>query len=575
MEKGQAPAGGRARLGGARRRTEPRARTSLATRTPFASLEISVEGVPVMYEGKAEAVEAALRTREREACSISKTSKTTLPKKTFVLFLLCASGGALSAAARTRGTMSVLNFVLLDKNCRVFNQAVGCLAKIGTEISMEWKDQDLTLRALTDTASAYAAVVFQPAFFDSLSKPSELVGGGGGGGEGGAPPQPQLCTKFNSRVLAWACKSTRNIARMHAYFAQQDARNLFVLRVELRSGLVRTHSLHYEDAAILQPTFDKDASPFQLCTAPRMLRTVLDRMHGTEEMSLLAGPAAVQFQSYHDAGGTLEVATLKGPLHTALAFELAQFEGAHLDHASAGGGIARPAGPGEPFPLTAVTCGTRELRHLLHFCEAPAVGADELAFYFSTPGNAILFSTQGIRSRPFRVDLILATVEGPVVVPAPSSAMALLLAEALAAAAGGGGGGGGGGEGEEGGGGGGGGGEGQGEEQQQEPAGEGGEGAQEHEQEQEREQQEQAPQQQHEEGEGGEAQAEAEAAAGKFLHLDGAGEGMLGEAEEEPQQQPAQGGGGGGSARRPGAPSLDPAGAIKRRLAAAAREGKA
>jgi len=59
--------------------------------------------------------------------------------------------------------------------------------------------------------------------------------------------------------------------------------------------------------------------------------------------------------------------------------------------------------------------------------EAPVVAAEEVAIFFHCPGQPVLFSSLGATARPFRVDLVLATLETPVL-PAPSSTLATLLA---------------------------------------------------------------------------------------------------------------------------------------------------
>ena len=244
-----------------------------------------------------------------------------------------------------------LTFTLTGQNCRVFSAAVTSLSRVGAEVTMEWRDAELSLRTLTDTHSAFAGFHFQAPFFEALAAPSDLLreaeadDSSGGGAAAQQLLRAQQKTRFNARVLAWACRGMRGVSRLQAYFAAQGARNLFVLRCELLSGMTRTHALHYEEAAILQPFFRREASPFQLCARPALFKGVLQRMHGTEEMSILASPSTVQFQSYHDASDGTSV---RGPLHTALALELSEFDGAHLDHALAGeriggGGCACPS----------------------------------------------------------------------------------------------------------------------------------------------------------------------------------------------------------------------------------------
>ena len=57
---------------------------------------------------------------------------------------------------------------------------------------------------------------------------------------------------------------------------------------------------------------------------------------------------------------------------------------------------------------------------MLAFAESAPVNSEEFAVYFHSPGLPVLFSTAAVVQRAFRGDLVLATVESPVL-PAPSS----------------------------------------------------------------------------------------------------------------------------------------------------------
>lgn len=245
-----------------------------------------------------------------------------------------------------------LQFLLSDKNVRVWSAAITSLARIGKTISLEWRDGEIVLRTLTDTQSAFAAFHFSTPFFDSLSSPSSL-----------APDDAREMTKtrFSAKVLAAAAKNPRGVTKLHAYFARQESCHVFVLRAELKNGFVRTHTITFEEAAILQPLYRREEAPFQLAARPSLIHTVLDRMHGTEEMSILASPRVIQFQSYHDAAATDAPTTVRGALHTALAYAVTEFEGVLLNHAAAGENIVVPAG-GDGDPLVAVTFNIKELK---------------------------------------------------------------------------------------------------------------------------------------------------------------------------------------------------------------------
>jgi hypothetical protein len=247
-----------------------------------------------------------------------------------------------------------LQFVIADRNVRVWCAAVATLARVGKSITLEWRDAEVILRTLTDSQAAYAAFHFGAAFFESVTAPSSLPADA---------VRDTAKTRFSAKVLAATAKHPKGAAKLHAYFARADAEHLFVLRTELRNGLTRTHTLTFEDAAILQPVFRREQAPFQLAARPKMLHDVLDRMHGTEEMSVLATTSVVQFQSFHEAAGAGDApATFRGAMHTALAYALSEFDGASLDHAAAEDRIAIPVSAQGGEPLVAITFNIKELK---------------------------------------------------------------------------------------------------------------------------------------------------------------------------------------------------------------------
>ena len=59
--------------------------------------------------------------------------------------------------------------------------------------------------------------------------------------------------------------------------------------------------------------------------------------------------------------------------------------------------------------------------------QSAGVASEELAMYFSAPGDPVLFSTSGVVKRPFHASLIVASLEQPVQ-PAPGSPLATQIA---------------------------------------------------------------------------------------------------------------------------------------------------
>ncbi len=116
---------------------------------------------------------------------------------------------------------------------------------------------------------------------------------------------------------------------------------------------------------------------------------------------------------------------MRGAVHTAVA--TASFDKVRLSADST-----------YPGAVVNVTFSLREVRHALSFAQAPAVGSQEIALFFNEPGAPVMVSTTAAVARPFTLDLVVATMEQPVL-PAPGSPLTQMQDKGLAGGGGGGG----------------------------------------------------------------------------------------------------------------------------------------
>ena len=145
----------------------------------------------------------------------------------------------------------------------------------------------------------------------------------------------------------------------------------------------------------------------------------------------------MQLQGFHESGVE---STLRGAVHTSVSLEITAFDkfliaavpaprAASQQSRSGGGGGVLATQEAEPFATPQnVTFSVRELKHLLAFVQSSSVDGQELAMFFSSPGDPVLFSTQGVQKRSFHAMLIVASLEQPVQ-PAPGSPLAASLAK--------------------------------------------------------------------------------------------------------------------------------------------------
>ena len=190
------------------------------------------------------------------------------------------------------------------------------------------------------------------------------------------------------------------------------------------TGVTRTHCITYADYEAVRAVFDRTSAKHIIVGTPKLWNNFIEKIHGTDEVSLLASHALIQLQGFHEEGTET---TVRGAVHTSIAMEVNVFERILLT-------LENYSNSSQPnlvsnidtliTPIN-VTFSLRELKHIVNFAQQPAVDCLELAIFFNEPGAPIMFSTSYSATRSFVVDLVVATMEQPVL-PSPGSPIHLL-----------------------------------------------------------------------------------------------------------------------------------------------------
>ena len=310
-----------------------------------------------------------------------------------------------------------MQFIVSGDGVRVLSAAVHYLSQLGREVLLEATGEGVTLRALNDGRSSFAAVTLRRPFFESFAE----------------PPAGSLKCRVSGKPLRSVFKALRGVERVRLYFAADGAAHYMVFQLHCSFGaraaqrstvcarrapraraarrpppslffappppdVTRTHSLYYEDCEVLEAVFDRAAALHLLVARPGLISNVLQSMKGTDEVTLISSPSSAVFKSFHRADESA-ASVASATMHSALAIpaaELLRYELTMQQRTVVDGEGAQHV---ERYGCFDATFSTRDLQLLLEFAGDAAVKADELAILYSGPGMPILFSTEGASSR--------------------------------------------------------------------------------------------------------------------------------------------------------------------------------
>ncbi|KAM6423382.1 cell cycle checkpoint control protein RAD9B isoform 3-T3 [Liasis olivaceus] len=247
---------------------------------------------------------------------------------------------------------------------RVFGRALQAIARISDEFWIGPEEKGLFLRTVNSSRSAYACVFFSSMFFQNYSyrNATELSLNGN---------TVQLACKLIIKAILplFRCLHTleRNVEKCNIYTDFNDCHVVF--KLFCKHGVVKTHSLAFQECEPLQAVFAKHSCTNILKVQPRQLSDMLIHFPTyQDEITLAVTPVKVCFKTYTEDEMEFTKAT-----HTEVHLSPEEFEYFQVGVDSE------------------VTFCLKELRGLLVFAEA--LGAP-VSIHFDVSGKPVAFSIE-------------------------------------------------------------------------------------------------------------------------------------------------------------------------------------
>jgi len=267
---------------------------------------------------------------------------------------------------------------IIPNHCiKLFARSIHCLSKIGDELFLEALKDGLAIRTVNSSRSAYACFIFANIFFDEYDQGTADI-------EGSNPSELLKC-KLTMKSCLGIFKSVavieKTVQKCHIEFKPQDCRLVFSLYCHY--GIIKTHSLTYQECESLQAVFSKELCPNQIVAQSKILQdTVMNFPANCAEISLSVSPEKVSVKNYID-----DEPDPSKVVHTEMTLAPEEFDDFQI-------GID-----------TQVTFCLKELRAVLSFSE---FANQPISILFEQTGKPIVFSM--VNDQAYSCDFVMATL---------------------------------------------------------------------------------------------------------------------------------------------------------------------
>ena len=181
-------------------------------------------------------------------------------------------------------------------NIKIFGRAIHSLSKIGDELYMEPMDDNLAIRTVNSSRSAYACFSFKTRFFTNYV-PTAVVQNTQG--EEDEAVRCKITMKSCLTVFKSLSNLDKTVEKCRIHLDMKEARLVFQLYC--KHGIVKTHNLSFIECETLQAVFSKDLLPNCLTAQSRLfLDAVVNFQNNQEEITLNVNPAKVTIRNYVD-----------------------------------------------------------------------------------------------------------------------------------------------------------------------------------------------------------------------------------------------------------------------------------
>mmetsp|Transcript_36587 Transcript_36587/g.88476 ORF Transcript_36587/g.88476 Transcript_36587/m.88476 type:complete len:276 (-) Transcript_36587:18-845(-) len=244
------------------------------------------------------------------------------------------------------------------EHAKVWGQLLRSLSKVGNELFLEVYREQVVLRTLNASKSAFVTASFKSSFFETYEVSDDL----------------DKCKV----MLKPACSAFKNTSNLSEFRIRYDCNaSKLVFEMRCKSGIIKRYQLHYEQCNVMMAVYSKERCPSKVVLTARPLNDCLANFHtSVDQITMSASPSALQWQA------------VTSGMQTESSFH---------------------AGDLEKFQIgrdTTLVFGLRELRAMVQFWESQSC---TMSIHFDRPGNPIIFSGE-YPDMTFDGDMVIATL---------------------------------------------------------------------------------------------------------------------------------------------------------------------
>lgn len=190
---------------------------------------------------------------------------------------------------------------------KAFVASLHLLQKIGRDLLLEVEEHAMTLRGLNDNKSSFAAIEFERAFFDEYNLNASLGGPFSGKlavkvWRASYPVlltmQKVLTNLADIQPICMVLKNLKSVSHIVMAGVRCQAEFNITFQLHLKNSVIRSYYFCYEDCEIVNAVCDEaECSLIQM--RPRVMAQLLDYIHRSPEILMIAKPGEFSVRSYH------------------------------------------------------------------------------------------------------------------------------------------------------------------------------------------------------------------------------------------------------------------------------------
>ena len=267
--------------------------------------------------------------------------------------------------------------VIPGRSVKLFGRSIHCLGKIGDELYIEALQENLVLRTVNSSRSAYASCTFKTQFFQEYHQSTEPLQS--------SNDADMLKCKLTMKSCLTIFKSLPSLEKVveQCVIELKHDECRFVFTMYCRQGITKTFNLTYQECESLQAVFSKELCPNQFAAQSRLfLDSVSNFPVSCEEITLTSQPEEFKLNNYvEDESDPTKV------VRTEMTLVPEEFENYQI-------GVDAK-----------ITFCLKEFRAILAFSEFVS---QPLSVYFEASGKPIVFSLDS--DDMYLADFVMATL---------------------------------------------------------------------------------------------------------------------------------------------------------------------